>query len=345
MFLMILHKKDRRRTNMLLTVVGSLNMDLVTVTQKGLPEPGETIQGDSFGKHFGGKGANQAVSAARLAKALSPNNHTKDNNDSKSFTVEMVGALGDDEHGRNILEHLSKEEIVTTNIQQCSDISTGVAIVSVDGESGENTVIVVPGANGKVSENNLKNLKENKTDFVLCQNEIPIDITKAAFQAAKEKENVQTFWNPAPFPSNNMKEFESILPLVDILCVNETEWEAMIHHGGKALLKKIPGKVIITKGKEGSELYVKGESICTVPAHPLPKGKKVVDTTGAGDCFCGSLAYLLKMKFPIEEAMKIASEASSIAVTRKGAQESYPMVEEITLLKDYHEKKNKKMKQ
>lgn len=160
---------------------------------------------------------------------------------------------------------------------------------------------------------------------VLCQNEIPITVTKEAFKKGRIV-GALTYWNPAPVPTDNCSD---VLPLVDVLCVNETEAQAVsgltdLDAALQALVQKVPS-VVVTMGKRGCMLLQKGRDIVRIPAAPADK---VVDTTGAGDCFCGTMAWCLSRGISLYDAAKIGNQVAAISVTRYGAQASYPTLSE-----------------
>ena len=294
----------------MILVIGSLNVDLVTVTVKGLPKPGETLLGKSKGTYFGGKGANQAVACARL----------------RGEKVAMVGALGDDDDGKRYLQALQREDVICTGIVTRGDTS-GFASVTVAGDEGENTVIVVPGANALLLPGDIPEASVRTSRFVLCQNEVPMSVILKGFQLAK-KFSKTTMWNPAPAPD---RECSEILQFVDILCVNESEARAVSGCGeiDKAIekLARQVNVVIVTLGKRGCILLQRGSEAVRIPAEPVDK---VVDTTGAGDCFCGALAMFLAKGAPLAKAAEMANHVAAQSVKRPGAQASYPYPNELS---------------
>jgi ribokinase len=189
--------------------------------------------------------------------------------------------------------------------------------------SNEQKVIVVPGANALLSIVDLPLNCFQQTKVVLCQNEIPLNVTKEAFYLAKSQGSL-TIWNPAPAPAVDCKE---ILPYVDVLCVNETEARALsrvddLTNAIHLLSEKVSKGVIITLGKDGCMLMSRGSNnILKIPASSVDK---VLDTTGAGDCFCGSLALFLSRNATLARAVELANIVAGESVRRLGAQASYP---------------------
>lgn len=302
----------------MILVVGSLNLDIVTRVER-IPAPGETVLGLGKSEHFGGKGANEAVCIARLGGKVS-----------------MVGALGDDQEGTRILKRLQQEQVDSTLVSTKPTKQTGIAIVTVDATSGENTVIVVPGANFALE---VEDLPKDFTRFawVMCQNEIPIEVTLEAFRRAKLA-RCKTFWNPAPAPTTKQQDdvVNKVLKFVDILCVNETE--AVICSGGMQNLDEavqclngmVPD-VVVTLGKQGC-IWKSSHQRAAAAAKRFPAApcaKAVVDTTGAGDCFCGSLVWRLSQGDELPDAIPVANRIAALSVQKHGAQTSYPRFDEI----------------
>lgn len=287
-------------------------MDLVNKVSEH-PLPGETIHGKGVQYFSGGKGANQAVAAAKAGGI-----------------TKMIGAVGNDAFGKELMESLEENGVNTDDVLN-KEVSSGLAFITVNAK-GENTIILSKGANGELStsdiEKNLHIIEEN--DILLLQNEIPWETNQYLIKEAT-KRNVQVLFNPAPA----FKVPEEILAYIDVLIINETETETItgIHINNELDVKKAAENlvefgvkaVIITLGKKGSYYYDnKGKSVFT-------NSYKVnaVDTTAAGDTFIGALSVAISKDKPIEEALKFATAASAIAVTRQGAQTSSPTKEEI----------------
>lgn len=295
-----------------IVVVGSLNMDLVVKTLE-LPRLGETISGQDFHTIPGGKGANQAVAAGKLGASVC-----------------HVGRVGRDGFGDALLASLQAAGVDTTCVEKLDGIPTGVALITVDAV-GDNTIVVVPGANGQCGpEFVTAALGRLEGDVLVCQLEIPLESVLAAAEVAKEKDMLVVL-NPAPaapLPAELMQ-------CVDILILNETETEvitgiqvtdvasAMV--AGRAILGMGVQQVVLTLGKNGS-VHVSAEKEVHVPAFSV----KSVDTTAAGDAFIGALAAFITKTKDVEDALTIASAAGALAVTRLGAQSSLPTLDEVT---------------
>lgn len=294
-------------------VVGSTNMDLNSYVKR-LPQKGETIHGQRFEITYGGKGANQAVMAARLGADVS-----------------MVTRVGEDVFGRDALNNFAAHGIDTSHIRTSSDTSTGVAAITID-QDGNNTIVVTPGANFQVTVEDVEAAESTirQAQVVICQLEIPSDATLAALRIGREAGAI-TLFNPAPAQADLPPEFYAVS---DIFCPNETETatltgmpvntkeeaEAAAHE----LLRRGAKTVILTLGERGSFLVTPAKSVM-VPSTPV----KAVDTTGAGDAFVGSLAFFLARGLPIEAAMDRANRIAAISVQSPGAQASFPWAEQI----------------
>jgi ribokinase len=188
-------------------------------------------------------------------------------------------------------------------------------------------VVVVPGANALLLVTDLVTADLADAAVVSCQNEIPLAVTKRAFEMARAASSAVTIWNPAPPPKDG---YSDILPLVDVLCVNETEALAIskqetMDSAIRELLKSVQ-TVIITMGKAGCMFSTKG--MAQPKVIPAYDAGSVVDTTGAGDCFCGALAFFLARKYTLDRAIGLANQVAAVSVTRKGAQASYPRLTE-----------------
>ncbi|MFB3166713.1 ribokinase [Neobacillus sp. 179-C4.2 HS] len=280
------------------TVIGSINMDLVTSTNQ-IPKVGETVLGNSFHSIPGGKGANQAVAAARLGA-----------------DVTMIAAVGNDSFGKTLVEHLTNEGINTENIIKVKDTSTGIASIIVS--EADNSIIVVPGANNHVTPEVIEK-HENKiinSDIILLQLEISVESVIKAVELAK-KHGVRTILNPAPI----QKLPKELLEMVDYLTPNEHEQALLFDSigGTEEELAKYKEKCIVTKGSKGVMIYKNGEKI-EIPSFQV----EAVDTTGAGDSFNGALAVALCDGLEIEEACRFANVVGAISVTKLGAQTGMP---------------------
>ena len=295
----------------MITVFGSINMDLVATTPR-LPKPGETVPGTGFATAAGGKGANQAL-AARRAGAQ----------------VRMVGAVGRDEFAGPALDLLDKAGTDLSSVAQV-DGPTGTALILVGGD-GENMIAVVPGANGTVSLEQAKNAVSGsaKGDFLMLQLEVPVASVRAALEAAKAL-GVRSVLNTAPL----IPEAAELARLADIVIANETEFERLVGRDNLSAsereemllsMHRDTGQtLIITLGADGV-IAAEGGSLHRT------KGLKIepIDTVGAGDTFCGYLAASLDAALPFADALRRAAVAGSLACLKSGAQPSIPEAAEV----------------
>lgn len=283
-----------------IVVIGSSSIDLVVKTDV-LPQAGETVMGNSFFTTTGGKGANQAVAAARL-----------------SNKVYMIGAVGDDENGKQIIENLEQNNVDTTFMDKIENETSGTAHITLFED--DNRIIVVPAANTHVTpEKVLPKLERfGAGDIILMQHEIPEHTIKEVTDYAV-KHDMKVILNPAPY-RNIDKE---IIDKVTWITPNESESELLFENGVDEALKAYPRKLIVTKGAAGAMFYNDSQQ--------LVKGykKKVVDTTGAGDTFNGALAVALIENKPLQEAVDFANLAGSFSVTGLGAQSAMPYRKEL----------------
>jgi ribokinase len=261
-------------------VVGSLNMDLV-VRASRLPQRGETLLGNDFATVPGGKGANQAVQAARLGAS-----------------VAMVGRVGDDAHGADLLAGLRAEGVDVAGVKTVKGVPTGVASI-ICTDDGDNAIVVAPGANAAWSA---ADVRVPACDVLLLQLEVPLDVAARAAALAHEQ-GALVVLNAAPAGRIDAP--------VDVLVVNETEAAAWAGH---------PGRTVTTLGAQGS---VSGD--LHVPAFAV----EAVDTTAAGDAYCATLAVSLAEGLDLAHAMRRASAAGALACTRPGAQPSLATKAEI----------------
>ncbi len=290
-------------------MVGSTMTDLVVRVPR-LPEPGETIFGSSFFEGFGGKGSNQAVMAARLGAK-----------------VGVVVKLGSDSYGDKTLQNYRNEGIDTTFVGRVEGAS-GVALITV-AESGENVISLAPGANTTLSPEDVAGAVAAVQGAVvlMAQLEVPLNATLAAFRLAK-KSTTRTILNPAPAAELPAE----LLLLTDILIPNEVEAGMLLgrrvatladaKEAATALLGRGPRAVAITLGGRGAVFAERGTRSQHIAVQPV----EVVDTTGAGDAFVGSLAYFLACQpdLPLSEAVARACHLASLTVRQPGAQSSYP---------------------
>jgi ribokinase len=296
---------------MTILVIGSSNTDLIT-TVKHFPAAGETIQGNSFLQAMGGKGANQAVAALKAGG-----------------DVKFITCLGTDPNGQNALKYYREQGLDVSSSLIVDSAPSGTAVILVD-EKGENCIVVTPGANNLLSPAYIYQIQHEikSCDMILLQMEIPYETIKAVCRlAAKHRKRVMLNVAPARPVDREM------LMQTDILVVNETEAETIsglkIAVAGTdavidALLEMGAKTVVLTLGKQGS--MVKNNQITQfMPAFPI----EAVDSTAAGDTFCGALAASLTRGHEWSEALKFATAAAAISVTRMGAQPSIPTEPEI----------------
>ena len=300
---------------MAILVIGSSNTDLV-VNVDSIPKPGQTVLGDSFFVNPGGKGANQAVGAARLGKDVS-----------------FCCKTGEDDYGKAAKELFAKEGMDTSFVFSTPDHPSGVALIAVD-KNGENSIVVASGANMDLRPEDIDRIGSfSRFDIVLCQLEIPLQ-TVEYIAAKARKDGAKFVLNPAPA----CKLPDSLLSCVDILTPNETEAEIISGikvtdtESAAAAARKIMetgvGQVIVTLGSKGALLCSDKEQTL-VPAFKV----RAVDTTAAGDIFNGALCVALSEGKEMVNAIRFASAASSISVTRKGAQASAPYRNEVDKIK------------
>lgn len=297
------------------TVVGSINLDY-TIRTPRMPQGGETIHTHEVFSAGGGKGANQAVAAARLGADTS-----------------FVGATGADEAGHMMRELMEEDHIDLTSVMTLEDTVTGQAFVIVD-DNGENRILVHGGANMALQPEMMQRAKETFTqsDIVIGQFEIAMDALMEAFRIAKEA-GVMTLLNPAPAIPEVPSE---LLQLTDIIVPNETETEILtgitvkteqdMEKAAQCFHNQGIRVVLITLGATGTYYSMDGQS-GIIPAFKVD----AKDTTAAGDTFIGSFASHLNASLDnIEDAIRFGNKASSIAVQRFGAQPSIPYLEEVT---------------
>ncbi len=292
-----------------IVVIGSVNTDMIIRTTR-IPKVGETVLGDNFMQSRGGKGANQAVAAARLGAE-----------------VTLVARLGRDYFGQEACEALEKEGVNTRYILWDEKTPSGVALIMIDTE-GEDIICVAPGANRKLSTEDILKVEEaiKSADCVLLQLEIPTKTVESAIRLAS-KHHVRVVLNPAPM----VQLPKSVLEMVDVLTPNETEAAALAGNNTShprdlsAMIRRKFGvkNVIVTLGKEGA--YLTGDCSFNVPAFPVES----VDTTGAGDAFTGGLTVALARGDELEDAVRYASAVGALATTRFGAQSSLPTAQEV----------------
>ncbi|MCC7390246.1 MAG: ribokinase [Phycisphaerales bacterium] len=297
-------------------IVGSVNMDLV-VRAPRLPAPGETIAGGPFKTFPGGKGANQAVAAARMGAAVS-----------------FVGRLGTDAYGTELRSVLSREGVDITALRATAGESSGVALITVAEGSGENTIVVVGGANAKLTAADIQGVSGfiRLADVLLMQLEVPVE-TAAAAAGIAHLSGRKVLLNAAP--ARDVPD--ELLGSIDVLIVNAVE---AAHLAGvkaersllesdpvgtaRLLLERGPGAVVVTLGPAGA-LVAEGDAVRRVRSIEV----EAVDTVGAGDAFCGCLAAMLAEGKSLVDAARVGCVAGALAATKAGAIPSLPQREAV----------------
>lgn len=299
-------------------VVGSMSMDLVVRTPQ-FPRSGETVFGSSFNRFPGGKGANQAVAAARLGA-----------------DVTMVGKVGCDEFGDSLLDILKIEGVDIRYVLRDKQTPTGVAFINLDG-AGRNQIAVVLGANLKYTSDELRQLEDiiGVHDIMMLQLETDLGLIDTAVDLAV-KNHVPIILDPAPVRKLN----DQLLKKVTYLTPNETEFEVLTGRrlcdvddakkNVKVLLEKGIQNIILTLGDKGALIAGQKEEIQYVPGFPT----KVVDTVAAGDSFNGALAFALTHGKPLNEAVVFANAVGALTVTKQGAIPSLPKLSDVNLFLD-----------
>ncbi|MDD4490315.1 MAG: ribokinase [Paludibacter sp.] len=299
-----------------IVVVGSCNTDMVVKSDR-LPVPGETVLGGAFMMNPGGKGANQAVAIARMGG-----------------NVTFISKTGNDLFGRQSVEMYGDENIVTDYIFSDQHLPSGVALIMVD-RNGENCIVVASGANGSLSPKDIEKARNviESADILLMQLEVPMDTVEYAAKLAHEK-GVKVVLNPAPaaFLSNDLLHcLYTIIP-------NKTEAEMLsgikvsdletAKQAADIIAAKGVDKVVITLGSKGA-LIKDGDNYTNIPAESV----NAVDTTAAGDTFCGALCVYLSEGYSLTESVRYANAAAAIVVTRIGAQSAIPYKNEVIKMK------------
>jgi ribokinase len=289
-----------------IVVVGSINMDLVTRAPR-FPRPGETLLGDGFFSVPGGKGANQAVAAARLGAE-----------------VALVGALGRDAFGDQLHAGLHAEGVDLRHLQRLDDRASGTASITV--ADGENQIVVTPAANAGLTPAHVEAARAafGRADVVLVQMEIPPEAVEATLRLGRRL-GVPVILNPAParpLPAD-------WLALARYLTPNQHELAVLLGadpaEDFRALMRRAPAPVVLTRGSEGAWYREQGE-----PAHQPGFAVEAVDSTGAGDTFNAALAVFLHEGLP--QAVRKACAAAALSVTRLGAQQGMPRAHELDVL-------------
>jgi len=295
-----------------IVVVGSANTDFVFKTKK-FPVAGETVLGTDFSTTFGGKGANQAVAAQLLGA-----------------NVTFIAALGDDKIGKDTREHLEKLGISTEYIFTKEGCASGTACILVNEMSGENEIVVAPGANSALCPDDMALAAPAFVDakMVVLQAEIPIETINWVVKYSRQL-NIPVLFNPAPMPSEGFSE--ELLRDVSIFTPNETEMailfpeEEDLDSAARKLLDIGIDTVIVTRGEKGANLYMRNGRL-SLPAHEVT----AVDTVGAGDTFSAAIAVAMVEGKNMQSAIEFAIVAAALSTTKHGAQSSMPSRTELS---------------
>ncbi|MFD6532897.1 ribokinase [Streptomyces sp. NPDC060184] len=291
----------------MIAVVGSLNLDLVAPVPRH-PVPGETVLGGDIAQHPGGKGANQAVAAARLGAGVS-----------------FVGRVGDDDAGQVMTDAVGGQGVDITHVRTTAGTATGRAMIAVS-PAGENSIIVSPGANSRLGAADCEAAADvlRRAAVTVLQQEVPDEANHAAARLA----GGTVLYNPAPVTPGTTPP-----PYVDLLVPNRTELAALTGTDVPRTTDEVvtaarrlrgAGAVVVTLGGDGV-LLLEGTAHLHLPAFRV----RPTDTTAAGDCFCGALAVALSEGRPLTEAVRWASAAAALSTTRAGAQSSLPARDEV----------------
>ncbi|KAK6957780.1 hypothetical protein Daesc_000569 [Daldinia eschscholtzii] len=317
----------------LITVLGSLNMDLVSYVPHH-PLPGETLTSSRFAVSPGGKGANQAIACAKLSRS---SNHTSADDPTATARVRMLGAVGDDTYGTQLLSNLSRHGVDVSGVTASPSLKTGLAIIIVDEPTGQNRIVLSPEANHSLLAPQFarpSSLGDPLPDLLIMQLEIPLPTVVAALRAARDA-RVAVLLNPAPAQELPAEAYAGLAHLV----VNETEasilggvaesdldTEAGLEAVGKTFLSRGVLNVVVTLGGRGVFYLSADGQKGLIPAEKA----KVVDTTAAGDTFVGRYALeVVSGSFNIAEAVKKSNRAAAKTVERLGAQDSIPWRDEL----------------
>jgi len=300
-----------------IVVLGSINMDLVAVAPS-LPTPGETVMGSDFATLPGGKGANQAVAAARLGA-----------------DVHMVGRVGDDVFGPMLVENLEANGVDVSDVVTTPGVSSGIAVILLDDER-ENYIVGIYGANMACDEVQIEAASRalEGADALLLQMEIPFDVSMKVAQIARQKE-VSVIYDPAPPSEIPLSCYEAF----DIIAPNQSEAEVLTGVAvddkdsaveAASILRDRGTRVALIKLGEQGVVYSADQGAGHVPAFEVD----AVDTVAAGDGFAGALAVALAEGQPLERALRSASAAGALVVTKRGAQDAMPDRVEVEQLLD-----------
>ncbi len=298
-------------------VIGSINMDLVLRCER-MPRPGETLAGHDMFTAPGGKGANQAVAAARLGARC-----------------RMVGRVGDDGFADELLAGLERAGVVTDAVHPTADCSSGIAVIHVDA-AGENAITLVAGANGQLSPDDITQAQSliAQADVMLLQLEVPLPTVCAAMRLAR-RHGVMSILDPAPAPATGLPDE---LFAVDLITPNQTEAQLLtgepVHGVAEAklvaaeLIRRGAGRAVIKLGEHGAVALDAHGEVMHTPAFAVD----VVDTTAAGDAFTAALGVGLAEKMALADAVRLACAAGGLAAGQLGAQQAMPTREQVDRL-------------
>ncbi|OJF91604.1 ribokinase [Alkalibacterium sp. 20] len=285
-----------------ITVAGSISTDFVIETDKR-PQVGETVEGKNFSTAFGGKGANQAVAAARLGA-----------------DVFMIGTVGNDTFAEELQRNLKANKIFLNNVERVTQLPSGSAVITI--QDGDNAIIYIPGANNALTPERIAMAREDlkTSDLVVVQNEVPVDAIEELVRVCTELE-VPVLYNPAPARRMSAEAIEK----VRFITPNETEF-SVLFPGEKMedVLERYPNKLLVTAGSEGV-YYHDGTKVKLVPANKVVP----VDTTGAGDTFNGAFAVAWSNGLSIEDSIRFGNLAASLSIQKMGAQTGIPTLDEM----------------
>ncbi len=291
-------------------VVGSINMDVVAQAPR-LPKPGETLFGTALSTIPGGKNANQAVAARR-----------------SGAVVRMYGALGNDPFGDTLIAFLAREDIEVSNVSRVQG-SSGTAIIVVDA-SGENSIVAIPAANNRMESSLLRDLDFSATDVVLLQNEIPEEVNHEVVSRAAD-DGATTILNMAPFRNSD----DANIDRATYLILNATEFALLIAEPAEAMTpNRVAGllaegagpatNLVVTLGAEGLQARI-DSSVLALSGHKV----EPIDSTGAGDCFCGAFGAALASGRSPKDALAWANGAAALSATTLGAGPSMPTTAQV----------------
>ncbi|MGO4995379.1 ribokinase [Jeotgalibaca porci] len=289
-------------------VIGSISTDFVVLTDRR-PQVGETVTGNDFQTTFGGKGANQAVASARLGGDVS-----------------MVGTVGTDVFGSQLIQNLADNGIVTDNVERVTEKSSGSAHITI--ADGDNSIVYIPGANNEMTVARIEQLKETllTAAIVIVQNELPQAVIDEIITFCFEND-IKTIYNPAPA----RVVAAEILEKATYFTPNESEFHQLfpdltITEG----LEKYPNQLILTMGSKGV-YFNDGEKEVQIPSYKVVP----VDTTGAGDTFNGAFAVALSKGMSVQSSIQFGNLAASLSIQKMGAQGGMPTLEAMKASEDY----------